>query len=198
LLVAATFPNLVGPVVAYTPSSVVWAGIDFSETSGAKRSSWSIADKPLPFVPYPSGVAPTFSERGLSVLPIYDVGLDNAGAVAEAAIAVERATGPLMLISGGHDRMWPAERMCRMVVDRMRHHERASAVSHLNYPEAGHALFPYRNTSPHGVASPMPFDLGGSPDAATAAHTSAWKQVVEHLRLVAGGPAQSGRDIALS
>ena len=31
LLLAATFPNLVGPVVAYTPSSVVWIGIDFTQ-----------------------------------------------------------------------------------------------------------------------------------------------------------------------
>jgi hypothetical protein len=92
----------------------------------------------------------------------------------------------VMLISGGDDRMWPAERMCRMVVDRMRRHGRLSSVSHLNYPQAGHVLFPYRTVSPHGVMVPMPFDLGGGPEAATAAHASAWKQVVAHLRLVAG------------
>ncbi len=185
LLIAATFPNLVGPVVAYTPSSVVWAGIDFSARSGATRSSWSLGAKPLPFVPYPSGIGPASSARGLSVLPIYDVGLDNEGAVNEAAIPVERATGPVMLISGGDDRMWPAERMCSMVVDRMRRYGRARMVNHLNYPDAGHVLFPYKSVSPHGVTFSMPFDLGGSPEAATAAHVSAWKQVVEHLRLVA-------------
>jgi len=181
LLTAATFPNLVGPVVAYTPSSVVWPGIDFSAPpGGAPRSSWSLASKPLPFVPYPAGVGPASSARGLSFLPIYDAGLNNAGAFDEAAIPVERATGPVMLISGGDDRMWPAERMCRMVVERMRQHGRASSVSHLNYPEAGHVLFPDKNVT--GVTPPMPFDLGGSPEAAAAAHTSAWKQVVGHLR----------------
>jgi pimeloyl-ACP methyl ester carboxylesterase len=191
LLVAATFPDLVGPVVAYTPSSVVWAGIDFSARGGANRSSWSLADRPLPFVPYPTGVGPASSERGLSVLPIYDVGLDNVAAVEEAAISVERATGPVMLISGGDDRMWPAERMCRMVVERMHRHGRGSAVSHLNYPEAGHALFPYWNLSPHGMTFPFVFDLGGSPEAATAAHTSAWPQVVRHIKF---GLARAGPD----
>jgi pimeloyl-ACP methyl ester carboxylesterase len=81
------------------------------------------------------------SERGFSVLPIYDRGLDNAAAVQEAAICVERATGPLLLVSGGDDRVWPAERMCRMVVERMRLHGRADDVDHLNYPDAGHFLF---------------------------------------------------------
>ena len=182
LLVAATFPSLVGPVVAYTPSGVVWAGIDFSASGGANRSSWSLADKPLPFVPYPQGVGPASSARGLSVRPIYDAGLDNPREVEEAAIPVQRATGPVMLISGGDDRMWPADRMCRMVVDRMSRHGRAASVSHLNYPEAGHVLFPYENVAPDGVPLPMVFDLGGSPEAAKAAHASAWKQVVQHLR----------------
>jgi pimeloyl-ACP methyl ester carboxylesterase len=182
LLVAATFPELVGPVVAYTPSSVVWAGIDFTARSGANRSSWSRSGDPLPFVPYPAGVGPASTPRGLSVLPIYDAGLDNTEAVEEAAIPVERATGPVMLISGGDDRMWPAERMCRMVVERMRGYGRGRAVSHLNYPEAGHVLFAYKNLIPHGVTIPMPFDLGGSPAAANAAHTSAWNQVVQHLK----------------
>ena len=55
LLVAATFPDLVGPVVAYTPSAVVWAGIDFSRSSGAMQSSWSVGGSPLPFYAYMKG-----------------------------------------------------------------------------------------------------------------------------------------------
>jgi uncharacterized protein len=179
LLVAATFPDLVGPVVAYTPSSVVWAGIDFSARRGVNRSSWSRAGTPLPFVPYPAGVGPVSSPRGLSVLPIYEAGLDAATAIEDAAIAVERATGPVMLISGGDDRMWPAERMCRMVVDRMHRRGRGSAVSHVNHPEAGHVLFPYPRVSSSG---PMAFDLGGSPEAAAAVHRLVWTQVVKLLQ----------------
>jgi hypothetical protein len=70
----------------------------------------------------------------------------------------------------------------RLVVERMGRHGRAGAVNHLNYPEAGHVLFPYKDPSPHGVTVPMAFDLGGSSEAATAADTSAWTQVVDHLR----------------
>jgi methyltransferase (TIGR00027 family) len=182
LLVAATFPDLVGPVVAYTPSNVVWAGIDFTLPRGAMRSSWSLTGTPLPYVPYPEGVQMPYSERGFSGLPVYDRGLDNAAAVLEASIPVERATGPLLLMSGGDDRLWPAARMCHMVVERLRLHGRADAVSHLNYPDAGHVLFPYKSPSHSAAQPPFRFDFGGSREASATAHADAWPQVVAHLR----------------
>jgi dienelactone hydrolase len=177
LLVAASFPDLVGAVVAYTPSSVVWEGIDFRSPRPPGRSSWSIKGRPLPFVPYPANVRPSRSERGLSVLPIYDAGLNDTSAISDAEIPVERATGPILLVSGGDDRMWPAERMCRMLVDRLRRSKREHVVMHLNFPEAGHVLFPF-----DASAAPMPFDLGGGLEAANAAHASAWPEVLRHLR----------------
>ena len=192
LLVAATFPDLVGPVVAYTPSSVAWAGIDFSDPRGVKRSSWSYKGTPVPWLPYPPGLVPSFSARGLVGLPIYEHGLENTAAAELASIPVERATGPLLLVSGGDDNMWPAKRMCEMVVERMRRHQRADAVSHLNYPEAGHSLFPNRppvtgnSSDPRDPRPPMPFDLGGSREADAAAHAAAWRQVVAHLSRNAG------------
>ncbi|HEY7449175.1 MAG TPA: SAM-dependent methyltransferase [Vicinamibacterales bacterium] len=179
LLIAATFPDLVGPVVAYTPSSVAWAGIDFTQPSGTRRSSWSYKGAPVPWLPYPEGIVPTFSSRGLVGRPIYERGIENTSAVERAAIPVERATGPLLLVSGGDDNMWPAARMCEMVVERMRQHGRANAVGHLNYPAAGHSLFPPK--APSGAPPPMPFDLGGSRDADRAAHAAAWPQIVAHL-----------------
>jgi acetyl esterase/lipase len=182
LLMAATFPDLVGPVVAYTPSSVVWAGIDFSQRGGSMRSSWSVAGQPVPFVPYPAGVAPSWSDKGMRVRPIYDHGLDNAGAVDVATIPIERATGPVLLISGGDDQMWPSERMCTMVVDRMRRVGRETLVRHLNFPEAGHVLFPYHAPPGNGAVPPMNFDLGGSAESGSSAHATAWPEVVRHLR----------------
>jgi dienelactone hydrolase len=182
LLLASLYPDLVGPVVAYAPSSVVWPGIDFFNPRNMQASSWSRAGQAVPFVPYPTGVTPATSERGLSVLPIYDRGLDNAEAVDAAAIPLERATGPLLLISGGDDRMWPAARMCGMAMERLSRHGRADAARHLNYPEAGHVLVPRRNPSAAVPQMPMIFDLGGSFGAANAAHENAWPQVVAHLR----------------
>jgi methyltransferase (TIGR00027 family) len=189
LLVAATFPDLVGPVVAYTPSGVVWPGIDYATTAGPPRSSWTHRGRPLPFMSYVPGVAPQVSERGISVRAVCERALDVAASVEQAAIAVERATGPLLLISGGDDQVWPAARMCGMIVDRMRDHGRAPDVEHLSYSEAGHMLFPY--ALPAGV-SPRPairFDYGGSAAAGAAAHAASWPRVLAHLR---GRTAEAG------
>lgn len=182
LLAAATYPELVGPVVAYTPSHVVWAGIDFVNPRGRQASSWSRAGRPLPFVPYPKDVVPATSERGLCLLPIYERGLEDVEAVERAAIPLERATGPLLLISGGADRMWPAAKMCTMAMARLARYGREDAARHLNYPNAGHVLVPRRHAPANVPQMPIVLDLGGSPGAMLAAHDDAWPQVVAHLR----------------
>ena len=180
LLSASTFPRLVGPVVAYTPSSVVWEGLDFAQP-GTAHSTWTFEGKPLPCVKFPQDVMAASSPRGFSMLPICERGLDNQPAVDRAAIPVERATGPLLLVSGGDDRVWSAGRMSEMVVDRMKRHGRASDVRHLHYPDAGHMLFTYTLPA-DGLAPPIPMDLGGTPEADAAAHQDAWPQVISHLR----------------
>ena len=181
LLAAATFPQLAGPVVAYTPSSVVWQGIDLSAARPPLQSSWSLGGRPLPFRPYPPGVAPTFSERGLALLPVYDRGLDAIEADDPSVIPVERATGPLLLVSGGDDRMWPAARMCGMIVDRMQRFGRGAHVKHLNFPKAGHVLIPWEAPK-DSEPMPMSLDLGGSLEAGARAHATVWPEVVKHLR----------------
>jgi dienelactone hydrolase len=179
LLASATFPKLAGPVVAYTPSSVVWQGIDLRAMLPPAQSSWSYRSRALPYVAYPP-IRPPTSERGMRTLPIYDGGLDNAAAVAEAAIPIERATGPVLLVSGGDDRVWPADRMCRMVVERMRNAGRERDVEHLNFPDAGHVLFPFGSV--HAIDTPFRLELGGSDGATEAAHRTAWPDVVRTLK----------------
>jgi dienelactone hydrolase len=181
LLVAATFPELVGPVVAYTPSGVVWQGLDFTLPPGTTRSSWTLRGVPLPYVRFPADVPPVHSERGFSMLPVCERGLDDREAVERATIHVERATGPILLVSGGDDKVWSAGRLSEMVVGRMTKHGRAADVRHLHYPRAGHMLFPY--VRPSDVTVPaFPMDLGGTPEADLAAHADAWGQVIDHLR----------------
>ena len=179
LVLAATFPDLVGPVVAYTPSSVVWSGIDFGAAAPPMRSSWSKRGEPLAFVPIPGGVPPLQSERGLGFVPIYDRGLDGVQPDDAAIIPIENATGPLLLISGGDDRMWPARRMCQMLTDRAQRLGRGHLVRHLHFADAGHALFAVEPDTE--LKSPLPVDLGGSEAAIARAHAGAWPEVVRTL-----------------
>ena len=64
-----------------------------------------------------------------------------------------------------------------MVVDRLHRSGRAHIVRHLNYPEAGHVLFPFEPSD----LPETPFDLGGGVAAANHAHASAWPEVIRHL-----------------
>jgi pimeloyl-ACP methyl ester carboxylesterase len=181
LVVAATFPELVGPVVAYTPSSVVWQGIDLTLPPGETRSSWTLNGQPLAYVSFMPGVGPSQSNDGVSWLPVMDASLDDAEDLDATMIALEKCTGPVLLVSGGDDHVWPTARMCEMLTDRMASHGRRDGIRHLHYHKAGHMLFPYSRPVDSQVPD-MPMDLGGSADDDMAAHADAWPTVLRCLR----------------
>jgi len=58
----------------------------------------------------------------------------------------------------------------------------AAELRHLNFPEAGHVLFPFEASGQTDVAASMPLDLGGRAGAAITAHASAWPEVLRHLK----------------
>jgi len=58
----------------------------------------------------------------------------------------------------------------------------AAELRHLNFPEAGHVLFPFEASGQTDVAASMPLDQGGRAEAASAAHPSAGPEVLRHLK----------------
>ena len=181
LLAASTYPEAFGPVAALAPQSVAWFGVDLTGgvADASARSSWTLGGDPVPFVPPVPGVDFERTERGLRSVGIYAAALEQADAVAAATIPVERATGPLLLLSGGDDGACPATLMARMIVERMAAHGRGADVRHLDSPRCGHLIV---RPWPSGQAPPMPFDNGGTEEALDAAHDVALPAVVQHLR----------------
>jgi pimeloyl-ACP methyl ester carboxylesterase len=180
LIAATTYPDLFGPVAAIAPSCVAWFGVDLSGSvaDASTRSSWTLGDRPVPFVSPVPGVGFDRTERGLRSVGIYAAALEQVDAVAAAAIPVERAAGPLLLLSGGEDGACPSTAMARIIVDRMRAHGRGADVRHLDFPECGHVVV---RPWPPGQAPPMPYDNGGTAEALDAAHDQALPAVVRHL-----------------
>src|SRR5436190_1933218 len=82
-----------------------WFGVDLTGgvADASARSSWTLGDQPVPFVPPVRGVGFERTSRGLSSVGIYAAALVQVDAVAAAAIPVERLVGPLLLLSGGED-----------------------------------------------------------------------------------------------
>jgi hypothetical protein len=47
---------------------------------------------------------------------------------------------PLLLISGSDDRLWPAQRMSEMIMQRLKNNNFKFPYYHINIPDAGHML----------------------------------------------------------
>ncbi|MGI8610293.1 MAG: acyl-CoA thioester hydrolase/BAAT C-terminal domain-containing protein [Candidatus Dormibacteria bacterium] len=185
LVVASSYPDLVGPTIAVAPSAVVWYGIDQTQVPPMlAESSWSHRGVPLPYVAM-STAKPTMSERGMALRPTFEAGLDDLEAVRRAVISVELATGPIMLLSGGDDQMWPSARMAGMVADRMAAHGRAADISTVTYESAGHSLLvsAAAPTIDPGERAGLAFDLGGSDEVNAAAGADAEVRISEFFQV---------------
>lgn len=191
LLCASMFPSEVRAVVAYAPSSVVFAGISFRR-DGRRRSSWTYRGTPIPFVPYAPGARPSLSWRGLKLAPMYCAALADVQATSSGAIPIERSDADILLISGDRDSMWPSSAMAQSLTTRLSNAGKADRLTHLRYPDAGHSLIPWSTETRSKTFALLAdrlrlagfgglFDLGGRPRANRQAHDDAWPQVVTFL-----------------
>lgn len=103
-----------------------------------------------------------------------DAGADEDD-LAAATIAVEETDGPVLLVSGGDDRVWPARGLSEVAADRLNSCEFDHAYAHLTYDDVGHLVsVPY---VPLGA-----FDEGGGSTRETArAGADAWPTVLDYL-----------------
>ncbi len=172
LLVAAHDPAI-GAVVAAVPANVVWQGIG----GGIDRhppSSFSLGGRALPDLPYGWGGA------GRDVYQRYAGGLPALPRHPDAIIPVERINGPVMLVCGARDRVWPSCAMAAAVAARLKAKGFPHPVQLLAYPRAGHAVF----GPPLDPSSPDYADLGslgGSAAANDAARQTAWPDALAFL-----------------
>jgi uncharacterized protein len=172
LLVAAHDPAITA-VAAAVPSDVVWQGI----SDGIDRqaiSSFTIGGRALPDLPFGWGGAMH------DVYQSYAGGLRALPRHPEAIIPVERIHGPVLLICGDRDRVWPSCPMAAAVVARLKSRNFLYPVQFLAFPRAGHAVF-------GAPVDPMSDDyadlgsLGGSAAANAAARRSAWPAFLAFL-----------------
>jgi BAAT / Acyl-CoA thioester hydrolase C terminal/Acyl-CoA thioester hydrolase/BAAT N-terminal region len=180
LLVAATYPKLFRAAIAYAPSSVVNFGLTYGP--GPQTSSWSLAGKPIPFAAYPMSSFHYTPGGKVSFRSGY-LGALEAPDAASAAIPVEHIAGPVLLISGTDDQIWPSSIYVQRIMARLTTHRHAYRDVSLCYQGAGHMiLWPYRPT----VTSAAPFgamtlELGGSLRSYAFADEDSWPKVLAFL-----------------
>jgi dienelactone hydrolase len=192
LLLSSTFPEI-GAVVAYAPSVVPWGSGGRDKATGEVIPCWTRGGEALPFAPLPlrgfmarSAVPVALLRRPVKFRNLFRAALRNREAIARAQIPVERTRGPILLISGGDDHVWPASRMAEMICTRLHARNFAHSVEHLHYPKAGHELrYPFlpttaRTTRPAGLKFAISF--GGSAEADAEAQKDAWRRALAFFR----------------
>jgi len=188
LLVGATFKQIKA-VVSYVGSGVVFQGIHEDPRNHKVQSSWSWQGEPVPFLPFKQSLSALLKiiwvksfKRPFVTRPLYESALKDKDAVEKAAIKVENTNGPLLLVSGEHDQVWPSSRLSQMAVERLASHKHPFPYQHLSYNDAGHGLgLPYRPTMVNQLYEPpsMILPFGGSPEENARACEDAWSHVLE-------------------
>ena len=193
LLLGSTFPQI-RSIVAYAPSCVAWAASGRDKSTGEIIPCWTLRGKPVPFAPLPlrgfmwrSAVPVVALKRPVMFRNLFRAGLRNREAVERAAIPVENIRGPILLISGGDDHLWPAAEMSEAIIARLKRNGSAHAAEHLHFAHAGHMLrYPHlpvtardsRNKHLRGAR----FSFGGTPAADAEAQMHAWHRAIAFLR----------------
>lgn len=162
LLTAANYPELVHAVIAAVPASESFGGL-----SSSPSAAWTFHGKPLPV----GDRSETFDPSPTS----------------PAAIPVEAISGPLLLICGGKDEVWPSCTNVDAIKARLQQHAVTRAPTVLTFPESGHlvgGLVPFlpSTTVTGTTASGIQLNTGGTYQAFQAARAQAWPQVLTFLQ----------------
>ena len=192
LQLASMFPRIAG-VVAGSPCGIRQAGIG-KRNSDFTKPAWMYGGTALPYVParfnlrrFVQLYSVFVFRRPLRLRPVFEGLLHKHDLVVAAAIQVERIKGPVLLISGTADELWPSERFAELVMLRLAENEHPYPDEHVRYPGAGHFVcFPYALPSmpPMTRMSPVPvftMDFGGSAEANAASARDSWPEILRFL-----------------
>jgi dienelactone hydrolase len=191
LLIGSIFPEI-RAVISVVGGGVVTQGISQDVQAGSLLeilrtpvANWTYQGRELPYLP--NVVTPRMEAAVAAGGPV-SLGwaapdLTQASKVAEAAIAVERINGPVLLISGADDQTYgPAfqeKAAQRLTAARHRYPFR-----HIVHQDAGHliASIGYRPTTQSVFPGPgVPFQYGGTPAADAAARLATWREILRFL-----------------
>lgn len=187
-LLASVLLDGVGPVVAFAPSGIAWSGI--ASAGPVDLPAWTYRGDAIPFA-RTAAAPPEFlrppapDALPLALRPIFEAALADPALWRDAEIAVEAAKGPILLVSGQDDAMWPATTMATMIERRAADRAFGHQVVHLHYPDAGHTAggvpgHPAETEVRHPLTGGY-YALGGTYAGNAAAREDSWPRVVSFL-----------------
>jgi dienelactone hydrolase len=201
----------VGPVVGLAPSGIGWPALD--ATGPIDAPAWRFRGRDLPYVAPPRRelVSGPNADRPIALRPLFEALLQDTKAVAAAEIPVEHLHGPVLLVSGRDDAMWPATVFGDLAHERARRHQFPHGFTHLSYPDAGHVAagvpgLPVVTEARHPLTGAC-YAFGGSRAGNARARADSWPRIISFLRAATTGasaadahrerlPRRSGCDLS--
>lgn len=197
LLAGSRFPAIKA-VIGWVPSSIVYGGLASPERATSEpRFAWTAGGEGVRFLGSrrDRGAPPdAVAGQPFSLTPGFLASLDDVEEATAAAIPVERINGPVLLISGDADAMWPSSLFSQRVMERLSERQHPYPDQHLSYPDAGHLIgAPYVPTTVSAIRHAVTggyFALGGTARGTAFARSDSWPKVLafldQHLNRAAG------------
>lgn len=156
--------------VGYVPAAYAFPG-----PTEPVRSAWTRNGDPVPYVPPDHGLDDEAPPRRR-----FRRAVDRASPAERdrAALPVADIAGPVLLVSGADDRVWPSNAFAERLEDRLAERGHGGPVEHRTYADAGHGI-----AVPYDPLDRETLDRFGGTRAGTAyAAADAWTATLECLR----------------
>jgi dienelactone hydrolase len=178
LLAAATYPQIKA-VVGCVASGIVWQGVHEYEVA----SSWSLDGQGLPYAKWffsQEDAERFMAGESVALRNAYAIEMNDPETLDAATIPVEKINGPVLLVSGTDDQMWPSDVFGDLVMERLAANDHPHERRHLKVDGGGHLVFlPVFVTG--GNRQPVPFMFGGTAEADANGSVEFWGLMLDFL-----------------
>jgi dienelactone hydrolase len=186
LLLASRY-SIFKSVVAYVPSGYIWGAVSRSESNDPNAfPSWTYGGQPIAYVDRirNDAVAPN-ADGILNLTPAFLHALENEERATAGAIEVEKINGPILMVSGRDDALWPSAVFADLIAERLTASGFPHEVQNLTYEGAGHTIGPRFGPATvtkgfHPIRKAT-IGYGGNPAAIAAARFDSWPRVLAFL-----------------
>jgi dipeptidyl aminopeptidase/acylaminoacyl peptidase len=133
LALASKYPDING-VVSFAGSHVSFNSISIA--ADGKTGSFSFNNSSLPYVTVPIKAIPYVLIGDFR--KVHELALEDTNAVEAAVIAVENINGPILLVSGEKDHVWPSAEMSTEIINRLKSKGFNYPYQHIIVPNGNH------------------------------------------------------------
>lgn len=138
LVIGSKLPKLVSGVIAFAPGAVSWSNTVLPFNSEEMKPSWTYQGEDIPYLPMEK-IKGTDSTQ-IETLQYWMDGLQKIEQYEEAVTRVENIKGPILLLSGKDDKIWPSALMSNMIEKRLQTNDFQFDFENVQFENAGHLI----------------------------------------------------------